>query len=180
VKQLPHERTIAALKAHGIDPAQVSHVIATHLHGDHYDYFDAFPNAKFVVNRQEYEETSGGSSDHLAHDVRSALNKRPDALQLVGDEELLPGVRVFPLGCHSSGSQGILVRTHLGPVVLTGDVVYKYENIERNRPTRSPDPKICLEAMAKLRRMADLVVPAHDPITMERWPGGIIGLSETQ
>jgi len=47
---------------HGIDPAAVSHVIATHLHTDHYDCFDAFPNAKFIVNRREYEETSRGAS----------------------------------------------------------------------------------------------------------------------
>jgi glyoxylase-like metal-dependent hydrolase (beta-lactamase superfamily II) len=180
VRQRPEERTVAALRRHGIDPAQVSHVIATHLHADHYDYFDAFPNARFVVNRREYEEASGGAGDkdRLARDVRQALTQRANALQLVEDEEVAPGVRVFPLGCHTSGSQGVLVRSPLGPVVLTGDVVYKYENIERNRPTRSPSPPACLDAMTKIRALADLVLPAHDPLTLERWPGGIIGLSE--
>ena len=42
IKQLPEERTVQALKRHGIDPADVSHVIVTHLHADHFDYFDAF------------------------------------------------------------------------------------------------------------------------------------------
>jgi glyoxylase-like metal-dependent hydrolase (beta-lactamase superfamily II) len=59
---------------------------------------------------------------------------RPGALHPVEDEELVPGVRVFPLGCHTPGSQGILVQTRVGPVVLTGDVVYKYENIEKDCP----------------------------------------------
>jgi glyoxylase-like metal-dependent hydrolase (beta-lactamase superfamily II) len=174
VKQLPEERTVEALKRRGIDPANVSHVIATHLHPDHYDYFDAFPNARFVVNRREYEENST-PRDRIAPDVRKALAARPGALQLVEDEEIVPGVRVLPLGCHTLGSQGVLVRTHVGPVVLTGDVVYKYENVERDRPARTPDEGYCRRAMDKIRSLADIVLPAHDPLTLERWPGGIIG-----
>jgi len=176
VRQLPQERTIEALKSHGIEPAEVSYVIATHLHADHYDYFDAFPNARFVVNRQEYSE----NKNHLASDVRKALDSRPDALQLVDDEEIVPGVRVFPLGCHTPGSQGVLVRTYMGPAVITGDVVYKYENIEKDRPTRSPDPNACRQAMAHIRTLADIILPAHDPLTLERWPDGIIGVGLRQ
>jgi len=173
VKQLPHERTPVALNRHGIDPADVSHVIVTHLHADHYDYFDAFPNAKFVVSRREYQ--GAGGAEHIARDVAAALAQRPEALQLVEDGEVVPGVRVVSLGCHTAGSQGVLVRTHMGPVILTGDVVYKYENIEQDRPTRSPDPAVCRAAMAKIRDLADIVLPAHDPLTPERWPGGVIG-----
>ncbi|MBN2272562.1 MAG: hypothetical protein JXN61_18260, partial [Sedimentisphaerales bacterium] len=85
------------------------------------------------------------------------------------------GIRAVQLGCHTPGSQGILVRTWMGPVLLAGDVVYKYENIEKDRPTRSPDPQICRDAMARIRSLADIVLPAHDPLTIERWPGGLIG-----
>jgi len=175
IKQLPNERTIEALKRHGIDPAGVSYVIVTHLHADHYDYFDAFPNARFVVNRQEYSE----GKDRLAPDVRKALDSRPDALQLVDDEEIVPGVRVFPLGCHTPGSQGVLVRTRMGPVVITGDAVYKYENIEKDRPIRSPDERACRNAIDRIRSLADIVLPAHDPLTLERWPDGVIGAGTT-
>jgi len=171
VKQLPEERTIEALARNGINPADVSHVIASHLHSDHYDYFDAFPNAKLVVNRTEYEQSRG----HIAADVAAALRKRPEALQLVEDEDVAPGIHVFPLGCHSAGSQGVLVQTQLGPVALTGDVVYKYENIEKDRPARTPDERACRAAMAKIRSLADIVLPAHDPLTLTRWPDGVIG-----
>jgi glyoxylase-like metal-dependent hydrolase (beta-lactamase superfamily II) len=171
VKQLPEERTPEALKHHGIDPAEVSHVIVTHMHADHYDYFDAFPNAKFVVNRTEYKE----NEDQIAPDVKKALAERPQALQLVEEDEVVPGVTVFPLGCHTPGSQGVLVRTYMGPVVLTGDVVYKYENIEKDRAINSPDEKSCRTAMVKIRSEGDIILPAHDPLTLKRWPGGIIG-----
>jgi glyoxylase-like metal-dependent hydrolase (beta-lactamase superfamily II) len=178
VKQLPEERTLEALKRHGIDPGQVSHVIVTHLHADHYDYFDAFPNARLVVNRHELAEDPDPPSarlDRLAPDVRKALAARPEALQPVEEEEIVPGVRVVPLGCHSPGSQGVLVRTRLGPVFLAGDVVYKYQNIEMDRPIRGPDEKACRQALAKIRSLADIVLPGHDPETLQRWPKALIG-----
>lgn len=171
ITQQPHERTPEALRRHRIDPAQVSHVIVTHLHADHYDYFDAFPNARLVVNRREYQANAG----RLAASVQQALEARPDALQLVDDDEIVPGVWTRWLGCHTVGSQAVLVRTELGPVLLAGDVVYLYENLERNRPIRSPDPQACREALARIRVLADLVVPAHDPQTLDRWPDGLIG-----
>ncbi len=171
IKQRPEEDTIVALKRHGIEPADVRHVIVTHLHGDHYDYFDAFPNARLVVNTTEFEE----NVHRLNRDVMKAITSRRGALQLVENEEIVPGVRTVPLGCHTSGSQGVLVQTHMGPVMLTGDVVYMYENIETNRPGRSRNKRECLDAMAKIRSLADIVLPAHDPLTLERWPGGVIG-----
>jgi glyoxylase-like metal-dependent hydrolase (beta-lactamase superfamily II) len=175
IKQLPSERTIEALKRNGIDPAEVSHVVVTHMHADHYDYFDAFPNAKLVVNKREYKDMTDGR-DRLAPDVRKAINARPKALKVIGDnEKIAPGIRGVQLGCHTPGSQGILVQTWMGPVLLAGDVVYKYENIEKDRPIRSPDPQICRDAMKKIRSLADIVVPAHDPLTLQRWPNGIIG-----
>lgn len=53
--------------------------------------------------------------------------------------------------------------------------VYKYENIEKNRPTRSSDEQAASDAMARIRSMADIILPAHDPLTLKRWPGGTIG-----
>jgi len=29
--------------------------------------------------------------------------------------------------------------------------------------------------MTWIRALADIVLPAHDPLTMQRWPEGIIG-----
>ena len=180
VKQLPEEDTLVALKRAGIDPADVSHVIATHLHADHYDYFPAFPNAKLVVNRREYEDARGDADNpedrgHLNPEVFAAIRSHPQSLILAEDQEIVPGIRTIPLGCHTFGSQGVLVQTHVGPVMLTGDVVYLYENIEQDRPTRSPDPGVCQAAMARIRSLADIVLPAHDPQTLVRWPGGLIG-----
>lgn len=171
IRQTPEEDTLVALRRAGIDPAAVSHVIATHCHGDHYDYFPAFENARLVVNLTEWERSRDGAPP----DLIEALAARPEALHLVGDEEIVPGIRTVPLGCHTEGSQGVLVRTGMGPVLIAGDVVYLYENIEKDRPGRSPDPAKCLEAMAKIRSLSDIVLPAHDPLVLARWPSGVVG-----
>ncbi len=178
VTQSPTERTLEALKHYGVAPEQVSYVIVTHLHADHYDFFDAFPRARLVVNKREYEEIAGLSpsgKDRLAPNVRAALDARPGALQLVEDEEIIPGIRLLPLGGHTVGSQGVLVRTHMGPALLAGDVVYKYENLEADRPTNSSDERAMRGAMARIRSLSDIILPAHDPLVLERWPGGVIG-----
>lgn len=171
VIQKPGERTPALLEEAGVDAASVKHVLITHLHPDHYDYFEAFPSARMVVNRREYEE----SREALIPEVARQLESRPDALRLVEEEEVLPGIRAVPLGCHSPGSQGFLVQTWLGPVLLTGDVVYLYENIEENRFINSGDPDGCRAAYEKIRSLTDLILPAHDPKVLDRWPGGVIG-----
>jgi glyoxylase-like metal-dependent hydrolase (beta-lactamase superfamily II) len=171
IQQTPEELTPVALKRAGIDPAEVSHVILTHAHGDHYDYFSAFPNAKFVMNRTEFED----HFDRFPPDVMQAIRARRGVLQLAIDgDDVVPGVTVHQLGCHTRGSQGVRVHTAMGPVLLTGDVVYMYDNIEQNRPGRSPDPGACLDAMTTLRALADIILPSHDPETLRRWPDGII------
>jgi len=55
-----------------------------------------------------------------------------------------------------------------------GDVAYKYANIEQDLPTQNADERACRRAMAKIRSLAD-ILPAHDPLVLSRWPGGIIG-----
>jgi hypothetical protein len=64
----------------------------------------------FILTPIDYKAGSLPAETVLP-DVRKALNDRPDALQLADDQEVIAGVRVFPLGCHTPGSQGVLVRT---------------------------------------------------------------------
>ena len=172
IRQTPEERTPALLERAGIDPGEVSHVFVTHLHPDHYEYFDLFPNAQLVVNRRGFLESLLGIRRH----VMEALAARwPESLRLVEEEEVLPGIRTFWLGVHSVCSQGIAVETARGTAVFTGDVVYKYRNIEENRPIGWADPDASLAAMERIRSLAEIVVPAHDPALLERFPDGFIG-----
>lgn len=169
VRQRPEERTLPLLASAGVRPEDVSHVFITHFHGDHYDSFHVFGNAKMVANRDGFP-----GAQRLAPQVAEAL-KDAERLVLVGEEEALPGIRTFHIGVHSPCSQGIAVDTALGRVVLPGDLVYKYENIEDARPQGWSDVNAWRAAADKIRQMGDIIIPAHDPAVLERWPGGVIG-----
>lgn len=172
VVQKPEEATIPLLASAGVRPEDVTHVFVTHFHGDHYDSFDLFPNARMVANRGGFEQARDG----LAPNVAAALKARgDDALLLVEDEEVLPGIRTVHLGVHSACSQGIVVNTAAGRAVLTGDLVYKYSNWEENIAPGWTDVEAWKKAAEKIRASGDFIVPAHDPEVLERWPGGVIG-----
>jgi glyoxylase-like metal-dependent hydrolase (beta-lactamase superfamily II) len=172
IRQQPYERTPQLLKNAGIDTADISHVFITHLHADHYEYFDLFPNAQMVVNKKGFLESLLG----IKSNVMQALARRwPHSLRLAEDEEIMPGIKTFWLGCHSVCSQGIAIQTKLGTTVFTGDVVYKYRNIEENIPIGWADADECRNAMQRIRNYADIVIPSHDPELLKRFPDGIIG-----
>ena len=71
-------------------------------------------------------------------------------------------------------SQVISVETEKGKAILTGDVVFLYENIEKNIPVGLSYNLIeCLDAMERIRKEADIILPGHDPKILEKFPGGI-------
>jgi len=163
ITQSADETTPGALAKAGVDPEEVGWVFITHMHGDHFSNYDLFPNATLVINRNAFPE----GPDSAPLQMRGRL-------RLVGDEEVLPGIRVFHLGCHSLDSQGIAIDTAKGRVVLSGDVAYMFENIERDRPIRAEHTDACRRALEVLRSNGDIILPGHDPLILERYSGGVI------
>ncbi|MDQ1317492.1 MAG: hypothetical protein QG588_1144, partial [Candidatus Poribacteria bacterium] len=114
---------------------------------------------------------------NVKSNVMQALAKRWSySLCLAEDEEIMPGIKTFWLGCHSVCSQGIAVQTKHGIAVFTGDVVYKYRNIEENNPIGWADADECRNSMQLIQDVADIVIPSHDPELLRRFPDGIIGV----
>lgn len=163
VTQAPDETTLGALAKVGIDPLEVGHVLITHTHPDHFGNHSLFANAKIVVNERAFPDGVSSAPDDLR-----------ERLVLVGDQEVLPGIRTFHLGVHSRDSQGIAIETGGGAVVLAGDVAYLYENLERERPTRCDDIEAARAALRRLKGEGDIVLPGHDPLVLERFPGGLV------
>ena len=174
IKQKPEERTRQLLKSVNVDPGDVSHVIVTHLHQDHYECYDLFENAQLVVNRKGFLENLLGIKRNV---MKALATKWPDSLHLAKDEEeILPGIRVFWVGGHSICSQAVAIETSKGTAIITGDVAFKYRNIEENIPIGlAYNTEQCMAAMERIRREADIILPGHDPEILERHPNGIIG-----
>jgi glyoxylase-like metal-dependent hydrolase (beta-lactamase superfamily II) len=174
----------ALLQKEGISPADVEYVFVTHLHYDHVSNATLFPNAKFVVSRTGFHLTLDPPVPALAPDIlfpRDVLayfaNDARDRLILVDDEapEIVPGIGAFYVGGHTMCSQGFTVQTKEGTAVFPGDTIFYYENLEKNHPVGlAVDIVECYQAMERVREMADIVVPPHDPLLLQRFPDGVV------
>jgi len=51
--------------------------------------------------------------------MQALAERWPDSIRLAEDEEIMPGIRTFWLGCHSDCSQAIAVQTKRGIAVFT-------------------------------------------------------------
>ena len=181
-KPAGYQRPDTALRAAGVRAEDVTDVIVTHVHWDHMDGADLFPNARIWIQRAEYEhhiDTAGRVRDRAVDSLDAAMLAqllRAGRLRLVdGDSvEVLPGIRVYTGGRHTFASQYASVRTAQGTVVLASDNVYLYENLDRHLPiAQTLDAAANLAAQDRMRTIASaprLIVPGHDPAVFARFP----------
>jgi glyoxylase-like metal-dependent hydrolase (beta-lactamase superfamily II) len=108
---------VAALRAVGEDPASIDYVVVTHLHYDHAGGMvdasgrPAFPNARYVVQRDEAEAAHGDElrlQGIMEVEQLDAIRAAGQLAEVNGDVELVSGVRVLRTGGHTRGSQAVL------------------------------------------------------------------------
>ena len=172
------------LQREGIALADVDYVLVSHLHYDHCSNAKLFPNAKFVVSRTGWHLTLDPPVPAMVPDIlfpRDILayfaSEARDRLVLVDDEapEIIPGIGAFYVGGHTMCSQAFTVQTKQGLAVFPGDTIFYYENLEKNHPVGlAVDIIECYRAMERVREVADIVVPPHDPLLLERYPDGVV------
>lgn len=175
-------RPSEAVERAGVHAADVTDLIVSHVHWDHLDGADLFPNARIWIQRDEYEHYIDSAGHPLSRTIDSADARMLAALQRAGRVELvagdsveiLPGITVFTGGKHTFASQFATVRSAVGTIVLASDNAYLYENLEQHRPiAQTLDSLSNLRAQERMRRLASaprLIVPGHDPAVFARFP----------
>jgi glyoxylase-like metal-dependent hydrolase (beta-lactamase superfamily II) len=172
-----------AVRRAGVKPEEITDVIVTHLHWDHADGMDLFPNARVWVQKDELEYYAGSAwQSRRTHggidpdDVIAAVKLNiAGKLGLVnGDaQEILPGITCYTGGKHTYASQFAGVRTRSGTVVLASDNVYLYENLEKHVPIAATlDAASNLRAQDRMKELAGgaaRIIPGHDPAVMKRF-----------
>jgi len=121
----PGEPLLASLGAVGLTRDDIDIVVLTHLHFDHagggtrFDERGAveptFPNAKYVVQRAEWEDAAAGRPELAGAYFRKDFLPLEESgqLELVeGNVEIVPGVTTLMIGGHTRGMQ--LVSVELG------------------------------------------------------------------
>ena len=99
---------------------------APHLHFDHCGGNRLFPGIPIRVQRRERE-----AACEPGYTIPEWV-EFPGAryVELEGEEEIVPGVRVLPTPGHTPGHQSVLVDTDDGLVVVAGDVAYRWEDFD--------------------------------------------------
>jgi N-acyl homoserine lactone hydrolase len=107
-------------------PRDVVCVINTHLHFDHCGGNRLFAGTPIYV--QQLEREAARAEDYTVPewvDFDGATY-----VELDGEREVLPGIRVLPTPGHTPGHQSVLVETDDGLVVVAGDVAYTWSEFD--------------------------------------------------
>ena len=165
----------------GVTADSITDVIISHVHWDHLDGADLFPNARIWIQDEEYAHHVGANGmplDPAIDTLDAAMLARLDASgrvkRVLGDGwEILPGLTAYTGGKHTFASQYVGVHTAKGTVIVASDNLYLYENLERHRPiAQTLDSTSNLAAQARMKRLAAsprLIVPGHDPAVFTRF-----------
>ena len=176
----------------GVRPEDITDIIISHVHWDHADGADLFPNARVWIQRDEYEHHVGPDGEvrdrAIDPDVArmfAALKAQGRLREVAGDStEIMPGITVYTGGKHTYQSQYASVRTAAGTVVIASDNAYLYENLDRHRPiAQTLDSLSNLRAQDRMGTLASaprLIVPGHDPAVFVRFPTPGNGVARIQ
>ena len=187
----PPPGLIDQLLEKGISPEDITHVVITHLHFDHYSgltierngqYIPAFPNARCFVGRADWEDpdTQEALKDPDSLESRTiGVLHRASLLELVEEDfHLLPEVRILAAPGESPGHQIVLIHSEGLTFYCLGDLYH--DAVEVEHPTwmaRWADGNATLASRRKLVELAlaedALLVPAHmSPGRLERTADG--------
>ena len=175
----PPEVMLAKLK---LKPSDIDTIILTHPHFDHLDGMDSFKTSKVVIQRAAYRYAVEESPEFKF--FRNSIYPRKkdtytlvdlmwaDRLKLLdGDKELFPGIKLIRVDGHYPGLQMVVVKTGGKPVVIAGDAVHVYDNIEKDRPMGlfQGEVRDVVKAYETIREFDGIVLSGHDSKVGERF-----------
>jgi len=164
-----------------VRPADVDHVVLSHMHFDHVGNVGLFPNATFSIARAELDFWAGpyGSKPTLGWSIEPTelreiqqLDREGRLLRTDGGaDEVFPGIRLSVLPGHTPGQLVVDVDTAADRVVLASDAVHYYDELERDRPFHIFTDLVGVyrsfdELRALAARPATTIVAGHDPAVM--------------
>jgi len=182
-RNLPIEHCLTfeeGLSKASIRPDDVDLVIQTHLHFDHCFNTSRCKNAKVVVQEDELEFAKA-PHPMFANMYSESLLQGLEFEPIRGRKEILPGIEVIPVPGHTPGCQAVSVETEAGCAVIAGfccikENFFPSEDIQERVSPFAGYPIIvpgihfdvmqAYESVLKVKELADIVLPLHEPEIM--------------
>ncbi len=191
-RENPASQLLAKMAAVGVKPEAVTHLLLTHLHGDHvgglaWNGKAAFPNAEVLVSAPEKEywldpatlEKNPGRKGNIDL-IRTnfALYGSKVKTFTLGDT-VLPGILSVASAGHTPGHAAFLLESGKDRMLFWGDIVHA-------AALQFPDPKICAQydmdapgAVAARLAMMDLAARGNMPVAGAHLPAPGVGRVKT-
>jgi N-acyl homoserine lactone hydrolase len=156
----PGDDVATKLSLIGFEPADVAHVLLTHLHYDHCGGLCLLPGATVHVQAAERAFASSPppyqAPAYLANDWAGVeawrWREATGEVDLFGDRSIV----AFPTPGHTPGHQSVQVRLPEGEVILVGDAAYHPAKMaERRLPGYLWNPDALLASWEEIERRRD-------------------------
>ncbi len=175
--------TGAALNAAGYTPADITHVVITHMHGDHIGGLaddggtETFTNAAYLTGQVEFDHWAGAENDNFEAKVRPLAEK----FSFLGDGDAVrSGVTAMATFGHTPGHMGYMLESGGKQLFLMADIANHYV-----WSVGYPDWEVRFDmdkaaAAATRRRVMDMAATDRIPLIGYHMPFPGMGYIETR
>lgn len=157
------------LRAAGFDPDVVDQVVLTHLHFDHVGGLAELPNARLVVQKNEWAARNDERMVRSGAYNPDDIDHGHDRLEVDGDHDLFGDGSITCLlsDGHTAGHQSVRVRTEDGTFVICGDCCYLRRTlVDEHLPPFGVNRErqlVAVRRMARERADGAALIFGHDP-----------------
>lgn len=156
----------------GMQPEQIDTVFLTSFTAAHRAGLGAFAKAKVLIHEVEQQQArqqlEGWIEQAPEEDIdRKIMQEELKLLDSFGaaEDQLAPGVDLFPLFGQTAGTCGLLVSQPTVTILIAGDAVPTQEHFLAGQVLPDAfDIQAAQESMREVYEIADLVVPGYDNV----------------
>lgn len=157
---------IRALAEEGLKPSDIGQIFLSHLHFDHANNVDLFPQAELIVPRAEwaYAQAPVPEDLYVSAPVVEYIARRGPVLVEDGDD-IHPGLTCLAVPGHTPGQMALCYTDAQGRrVALAGDAIKTLRELIDRRVDLEFDPERRSGAtIDHLAENFDIIVPGHAP-----------------
>ncbi|MCZ7573928.1 MAG: MBL fold metallo-hydrolase [Ardenticatenaceae bacterium] len=165
---------LASLQTKGLTPGDIDTIVLSHFHFDHAGNVELFPTAEILVHETTavYAQEQTGKDLALLEWVTTTILAQPRVRLLRGEPEVWPGIQMIQTPGHTSGCVSLRLEQEQEVWVFAADAVKHREELSAGVAQAGFDLKASRNSIARIRRIADRVIPGHD-VPLRVTPHGI-------